>query len=456
MNEEIIRYKGNQFQKRIHTALETNKRIIAIFGGWRAGKTDWTAFDHIINRQLYNNPDVLHLITANDYSQLYDSTLRPLFHWFELLGIPHRPEQIPTSHNPFSIFLHNGTKWVEFLIRSMENIDTISGTTLGSAWGDEMWGTGKWTYDLITSRLSDTRSKMLQFVITSNTDEPEHWLYTDVVQKYELNIKSEDGFYPKDIIELVHGSTFDNKKNLAPGYIEGLATTLDKQMYERFVLCKWVSLGSGKIFYNFDRNLHIKDLSYEKQLPLLVSSDFNVNPMCWSIWQEHGEELWCIDQLMVSGSADTGTCCSEIYSRYFADGKQNRFLLWFGDSSGRSGSTKSQNSDYAIIKQFFESKGIDIQIKVPLANPSIRDSANAVNAKLKNAGGKTSIYFDRQKCPDVILSVEGSNYKHGTNEKDESKDRDPNQRVKTHFGDTVRYIVNYKYPLRSRLVWSQK
>jgi hypothetical protein len=299
------------------------------------------------------------------------------------------------------------------------------------------------------------RSKLLQFVITSNTDEPSHWLYTELVQKYEFNFKQKDGLLPRDIIEIIHGSTLENKKNLPPGYIEGQATTLDKQMYERFILCKWVSLGSGKMFYNFDRNLHLKQLSIEKNLPFMVSSDFNVDPMCWSIWQQHKDELHCIDQLMVKGSADTEICCRELYGRYFEDPKQNRNLLWFGDASGRSGSTKSQRSDYAIIKQLFESKGIHIEIKVPLANPSIRDSANAVNARLKNAEGKSFVYFDSQKCPDIILSVDGTNYKHGTNEKDDSKDRDPRQRVKTHFGDTVRYIVNYLFPLRKKTQWEQ-
>jgi hypothetical protein len=449
--QETITYLRNPFQKRIKIALEKNKRINAFFGGWGVGKTEYTALEHVIKRQLFNNPDVLHLIAANTYSQLYDSTLRPLYKWFELLSIPHRPETIPTTHNPFSIMLYNGRKWVEFLVRSMENIDTVSGTTLGSAWGDEMWGTEKWTFDLIDSRLRDMQSKMLQFVITSNTDEPEHWLYTDIVQKYELNIKPEGGIEPQQLMEVVHGTTFENKKNLPPNYIEGLATTLDAQMYQRFVLCKWVALGSGKIFYNFDRNLHIKELSANKNLPLMVSSDFNVNPMCWSIWQQHGKELWCIDQIMVSGAADTGLCCNELFHRY----PEYKYIQWFGDASGRSSSTKSQNSDYDIIKQKCSEQRIHLELKVRAANPSIRDSANAVNVCLKNAKNETLIYFDKRKCPDIILSVEGCKYKPGTQEKDDSNDKDPNARVKTHFGDTVRYIVNEIYPLRHKHTWSQ-
>jgi hypothetical protein len=104
---------------------------------------------------------------------------------------------------------------------------------------------------------------------------------------------------------------------------------------------------------------------------------------------------------------------------------------------------------------FCRANRLQLEFNVDLANPSIRDSANAVNARLKNGKGQANIFFDEQKCPDVILSVEGCSYKPGTTEKDESKDRDPKSRVKTHFGDTVRYIVNQLFPLRHQSTWSQ-
>lgn len=448
MNEDaVVKYKGNQFQRRVHNAIQKNKRVTAIFGGWGVGKTEFTALDHIIIRQLYDNPDVLHLIAANTYSQLFDSTLRPCFKWFDILNIPHEPKEIPLSHKPFSVFLHNGDKWVEFLIRSMENINTISGLTLGSAWADEMWGTERWTYDLIDSRLRDMRSKYLQFVITSNTDEPSHWLYTDIVQKHEFNIKPTNGLYPRDLIEIVYGTTFDNKKNLPPNYIEGLATSLDPKLYQRFVECKWVSLVQGKMFYQFDRELNLRDLKFDHNLPLLISSDFNVDPMCWSVWQQHKDELHCIDQIKVTGGADTGLTCDEVIGRY----PWCINFHWFGDASGRSNSTKSKYSDYEIIEGRFREAGKVVTQHIPFGNPSIRDSANSVNAMLKNNKGKARLFFDKNRCPDIILSVEGASYKPGTLEKDDSKDKDPKSRVKTHFSDTVRYVVEELFSLRPKV-----
>jgi hypothetical protein len=440
----------------VHTTIHlVPKKIIAAFASWRTGKTDYISIEHLIKRQLYRNPDVLHLIAANTYSQLVGSTLRTAFEKLDWLGIPHEPRQLPRTGRPFSLFIFNGTKWVEFLCRSMDNFDTVAGTTLGSFWLDEVWNTEKWTFDLALSRLSDKNSKLLQGVLSSTTDEPSHWMYTEIVQKLEFNKAVGKGNKPRDFMEIVYGTTYDNVKNLAPGYIEGLETSLDPKLFARNVLSKWVSLVQGKMFYQFDRKLNIRDLKYESNLPLLVSSDFNVDPMCWSIWQRHKEELWCIDQIMVSGNADTETCCRELASRYFQNPQNLKRVFWFGDASGRSGSTKSQNSDYDIIKMFCRANRLQLEFNVDLANPSIRDSANAVNARLKNGKGQANIFFDEQKCPDVILSVEGCSYKPGTTEKDESKDRDPKSRVKTHFGDTVRYIVNQLFPLRHQSTWSQ-
>lgn len=380
------------------------------------------------------NPDVLHLIGANTYSQLLDSTLRCLYSKLDWLRYPRKPERLPRIGSPFSIFIHNGEKWVEFLCRSMENFDVIAGTTLGSIWLDEVWGTQAWTYELANSRLSDKKSVHSQLVLTTTTDEPTHWMYTDIIAKEN-----------KEIMEIQYGTTYDNEINLSDGYIESLKSVLDTRMFDRYVLSKWVSLATGKIFYNFSRVLHVRKCEYNRNLPLLFSCDFNVNPMCWSIWQQHGKELWCIDEIMVSGKADTETTTRELLNRY----PDCQEYHCYGDASGQSGTTKSRYTDYEIIQSLF--KGKNLLSHIPAGNPSVRDSANAVNARLLNTQGETNLYFDKDKCKDVYISTELVSYKAGTLEKDDSIDRDENSVAKTHFGDTVRYIVNQVFPITSKV-----
>jgi hypothetical protein len=153
---------------------------------------------------------------------------------------------------------------------------------------------------------------------------------------------------------------------------------------------------------------------------------------------------------VIAKNADTETACRELFSRYEEHLKIDPKLVWYGDASGKSRSTKSIISDYEIIKKFFSSKGIEVNMKIQPANPSIRDSANEVNSRLKNSLSQVRMAFNKLKCPNTILSVEGTSYKVGTHEKDDSKDRDANSKVKTHLGDTVRYITHTEFPLRQR------
>jgi hypothetical protein len=163
--------------------------------------------------------------------------------------------------------------------------------------------------------------------------------------------------------------------------------------------------------------------------------------MSWSIWQQHGQELWCIDQIKMLGRADTETAARELRERY---PKCTQFIF-FGDATGKSGSTKSKYSDYEIIESVF--KGVRFEFRIPESNPSIRDSANAVNARLLNARGEINVFFDKERCPDVYLSCENVSYKPGTHEKDDSIDKNEKTVFKTHFSDTVRYVVNSLFPI---------
>jgi len=449
---ERVRYRRNPLQRRIKFALETEKKIVGVFASWRSGKTDYVALEHCIRRQAYDNGGVLHLIAANTYGQLIDSTLRALYDKLELMGIPHVPRNLPKSHRPFNVFVWNGDRWVEFACRSMDNFDMVAGMTFGSIWLDEVWKTEKWTYELAISRLSDKRSRHLQMVLTTTKDEPEHWMYTDIVQLLDLGRIMEGGVKASEVIELVEGTTYENEWNLAPGFIRTLRATLDPKMFSRYVENKWVSAAAGQMFYEFDRAIHMKTLPVEEYLPLIVSSDFNIDPMCWSIWQmPKGERLNCVDQLKMDFDADTETATKEILNRY----PRVRHFVWTGDASGRARSTKSKSSDYQIIRATVEAAGRTIELRVRQSNPSVRDSANAVNGMLKNAEGKARMFFDRTKVPDAILSVEGAKYKPGTLEKDDSADRDPSSRVKTHFADTVRYVADAFFPARPRPIGRQ-
>src|SRR5690348_13460805 len=69
---------------------------------------------------------------------------------------------------------------------------------------------------------------------------------------------------------------------------------LDERDYAEQFEAEWLGV-SGMIFYAFDRVLNVRKVTYDPKLPLIVGSDFNVDPMAWVLMQMHGSEfhvLW--------------------------------------------------------------------------------------------------------------------------------------------------------------------
>jgi hypothetical protein len=91
-------------------------------------------------------------------------------------------------------------------------------------------------------------------------------------------------------------------------------------------------------------------------------------------------------------------------------------------------------TDLAILKN------AGFNLKVRNNHPLIRDRINSVNAKLKNAKGKNSLYI-ASKCKNVIKSLERQIYKDGTTIPDKDSGYD-------HFNDALGYMIEYLYPLR--------
>lgn len=437
---KLHKYEANPFQDRVFHALRTEKRIIACFAGWRTGKTDYTAFDHVINRQVGQNPDVLHAILANTYSQLRDSTLRTLFAKLDQFGIPHIPDKLPRSNGPTSLYILNRArnKWVEFLCRSMDNVDILSGVTLGSAWGDEMWGTDSWSLDLIDSRLSDKNSKHLQFLITSTKDEPDHWLYTNIVQPWENNAELKNGSRARDIIEIVEGTTYDNEKNLVDGYISSKQATLEPRLFQRFIENKWVSAAEGRAYPYFDLDTHLKRLDLEPDFPLIACLDFDVNPCVWVLGQSLARGSY-FDREIVQRDTDVWKVCGELKRELVKisgseDGARERRVVFYGDYQHGTGRSLSATAGaWSIVEGEFRGWNAEFRRK---SNPRIIDRVNATNARMRSADGSVKLWLSPD-CRELRKDYELVTW-------DDLRNHAGSDR--THAASAVDYFHNYEFP----------
>lgn len=433
----VIPYHVLPHQQRV---LASDRKITFLGAGVGAGKTDVGTVWML--RRLADAPaGVLHLIAANTYPQLFDSTLRNFKRNLERFLIPHTPEELPRSHGPMNFNLWVGGHWHEILCRSLDHYEALSGVELGDAWLDEVWQTKEAAINLVLARLRDIRvdNRML---LTTTLDDPDTWMYEMVETNFD-----------DQVMRVVYAATHENQANLPDDYIDDLKRTYSEQMYKRMVLAQWVSLESGQVYHSFDRSMHVSELAeFDPHLPILWSHDFNIGedkPMSSVLAQikrgkfEHKArpELHVFDEIVVD-STDTHDTVNEFTSRQWIKDCRAGVKI-YGDASGRARDSRSKTTDYQILKD----AGFTDQ-HVPKANPPLRDSHNAANRLLRSADGDVRCKI-HPRCSNLIRGLETVTLRKGAQYLEQES------RVQ-HVTTAWRYLVSKEFPYQKPQITSRK
>jgi len=168
---------------------------------------------------------------------------------------------------------------------------------------------------------------------------------------------------------------------------------------------------SGRVYYPFDRRVHVKPCPFNPELPIWVGQDFNIDPMCSVIMQPQvNGEIWVVDEIY-QRSSNTMEICQELERRYWKHQKQ---VIIYPDPASSSRQHARGETDLDIFKEHgFET------IKKRSKHPRIRDRVNSVNSMLMSSTGEVSLYFD-PKAKETIKGVEQTIYKPGTSDVDKS------------------------------------
>lgn len=189
---------------------------------------------------------------------------------------------------------------------------------------------------------------------------------------------------------------------------------------------------SGRVYYTFDRKIHVKPCAFNPDLPIWVGQDFNKNPMSSTILQKQPNgELWAVDEIVLKGSS-TQEVCEELERRYWRNQSQ---VVIYPDPAGAYTQHARGETDLDIFRE----KGFR-KIKYRKKHPKVVDRINCVNRKLRAADGTVSFYID-PRCKALVTSLEQTIYKVGTNEVDKKMDVE-------HAADSLGYPVELEFPLR--------
>jgi hypothetical protein len=206
---------------------------------------------------------------------------------------------------------------------------------------------------------------------------------------------------------------------------------MDPQLFEQEMMGKFI-LAGGRAFPDFDAKVHVKEVEYDSDLPICWSLDFNINPMCSGVLQHCNGEVRVLDELVLPDTK-TDAAVTAFLDRALERRWDVRQLQIYGDATGNARDSTSGLSDWYIVQNRLSM--LKPQMRVPRSNPAIKETINAINARLKSADETISLLI-HPRCDRLIQDFRNALWPSPTLLHDE------------HSLAWLRYFVHREYPIR--------
>jgi len=228
-----------------------------------------------------------------------------------------------------------------------------------------------------------------------------------------------------------HYTTYDNP-HIPTSEIEEAKSQLDSLTFDQEYMAEYVDVNDKPFLYAFKEKIHVID-SYKinPHLPLIVSWDFNLEPMTAIIGQKPDVKSLVVFDEMNINDGSTPEICDLILARY----PQFMFKMDVtGDATGqnRTSMIRGNVNHYKIIKERLQLT--DRQLQVPKVNPSHINSRILCNSVLQNANVKITSNC-AQTIHDAIYAAV-----------DEEGELIKTQLEGLHKLDSLRYLLEIAFP----------
>ncbi len=405
---------------------------IAVYqGGYGSGKTFAGSLLGILLAMKY--PGIRGLVGAQTYTLVRDTTLQT---YFEHLENFHFTENIDYnwSGSLQKLTFRNGS---EILFRHFDEPNKLKSLNLGFVEIEEMSDIPYETFKMLLSRMRQRVKKNwkgFRHRIFGHTNPEIHrgWVYKTFAENPAPNYR------------LISAPTTQNIY-LPAGFCDELKKLYDEQYYNIFVLAQNGEYNNGLVVKDFtDEN--IKDISYQPEMDLHVSCDFNVDPMCWVLAHKTDDKVFYFDEIAMENTT-TAKACEEVCRRY--PEHKGRIII-NGDASGDNRSCTSEYTNYVIIKKKFLQYGYDAEIRIKAFNPPIKNRIMAFNAKIRSADGEICLYVDK-KCEKLLYNIYNLKYKEGSSKIDiptyQQIKQSKELKFLSHPFDAASYLVDFYWPI---------
>lgn len=345
--------------------------------------------------------------------------------WHELIEAIPRKWVAKLNETLMTIVLVNGTR-IE--LKGADKPDTLRGVGLHLLVIDEAQDIKQDTWTkVLRPTLASTRGE----AIIIGTPKSFNWLY----DLYMLGQRGKTYVDEKGVTRANPWMSWQFPTMTSPfipaSEIESAMRDMDEKSFNQEFNARFETM-SGRVYYAFDRNVHLGDYPFNPALPIWVGQDFNIDPMSSVIMQpQPNGEIWVVDEIILYGS-NTEETAAEVSRRYW---RNTRGIIFYPDPAGQNRGHSRGESDLDILREAGFKK-----MKYRRKHPKVSDRVNAVNRMLRAADGAVRLRVDR-KCRKTIEALEQTIYKPGSREVDKKAGVE-------HPADALGYAIELEFPVR--------
>ena len=405
---------------------------VAVYqGGYGSGKTFSGSLLGILLALKFAG--IRGLVGAQTYTLVRDTTLQTYFEHLENFGFV-EGKDYEWSSSLQKLSFKNGS---EILFRHFDEPNKLKSLNLGFVEIEEMSDIPYDTFKMLLGRMRQrTKKSWKNFTYRifghTNPEMQRGWVYKTFVENPAVNYR------------LISAPTTENIY-LPEGFCEELKKVYDEQYYNIFVLAQNGEYNNGLVIKDFtDEN--VKEISYQPEMDLHISCDFNVDPMCWVFAHKTDDKVFYFDEIAMENTT-TAKACDEFYRRY---PNHKGKVIVNGDASGDNRSCTSEYTNYVIIKKKLLQYGYDVEIQIKAFNPPIKNRIMAFNSKVRSASGEVCLFVDK-KCEKLLYNIYNLKYKEGSSKIDVPTYQQIKQskelKFLSHPMDAASYLVDFYWPI---------
>jgi len=274
---KLVRIERNQYSKHFIPILESNHRYLVLFGGRGSGKTNHVILKLLALTFLEEHINIVYC--RHEKTTLRDTTFRDIVNYIKNSKYKDSFEY-SEAYNSSMIFRNKitGKQLLPFGLDDAEKTKGISDAT--HIWIDEVDKCKEDQVTMINSVLRTPKAKTLQLIVSFNPVSEKHWLKSFFFSDTD-SYKAHERFEGDILIN--HSTYLHNEYIDQEAYLKTLQLNYGNRqnLLNVNVHGFWgIEENKNPYFYAFDQDKHVSKvpLIYNRQLPLYLSFDFNIDP----------------------------------------------------------------------------------------------------------------------------------------------------------------------------------